>query len=141
MPRLIPGRRDQGLSLMESMRIFPTHKEAEESTLFDFIGLDPVDYTGLKNLGEVFEQYVHPLFETKDVHPDVKKNFIAFAALRAVLKPSNGMGSFLPQHSPHWLTFRRLFLAICDHEIPEDMPSVIFLSMGDRRGRGETGVL
>ncbi len=43
---------------------------------------------------------------------------MAFGLLGQLLHTERGEGRFLPQHSPHWLAFRRLFLRIVDQPIP-----------------------
>ena len=124
-------QREKDLPVMELVAIKPQHAALEESALFDFCRVDPVACTGLKNLREVFDQYVDPLLQTRNVHPNLHDNYVAFAALWVFLNPLNGSGRFLPQHSLHRLTFRRLFLAICNHEVPEELRTVRFQSMWD----------
>lgn len=100
---------------------FPrTIKEFEEEALFLLAEMICLKKAGIGEQisREAFGLHVRPLLEGKVLHASRRENRIAFAMLGAVLSRTAGSGRFLPQTSPHWLAFRRLFLNLCDHPLP-----------------------
>lgn len=106
---------------MDFVHIDPHNKKVEEEALFDLAGMIWPENAGLLPDPEAFSNYVVPLLMEKCVHADATANFVAFSILGGYLRPSTGSGRFLPQCAPEWLAFRRLFLEICDLEIPENL--------------------
>lgn len=99
----------------------PEERKTEEAFLFASAFRISLRKAGVERGESTFLKYVLPLLEGKRVHASVADNAIAFALLGEILQPEIGPGHLLPQHSPHWLAFRRLFLALCDEDIPEEL--------------------
>lgn len=99
----------------------PEDRKTEEKFLFALASRISLKKAGVARNQTSFEKYVLPLFEEKQLHASAADNAIAFALLGEILHPAAGSGRFLPQHCPHWLAFRRLFLALCDEEIPKEL--------------------
>ena len=96
----------------------PEERKDEEALLFALAARVSLRKAGVERDRASFEKYILPLFESKEVHAGVTDNAIAFALLGEILRPDFGDGHLLPQNSPHWLTFRRLFLALYEEEVP-----------------------
>jgi len=111
--------------------INPQHKKVEEEALFAFARQISLDKAKVKRGQEAVEKYLFPIFKSRQVHSDLHANCIALCILGEYLDPTNGSFRFLPQCSPQWLAFRRLFLSICDQEIPKDMQAEGFMSHWD----------
>lgn len=103
---------------MEFKHIGPHNKKVEEEALFDLAGMICPENAGLLPDPEGFKKYVEPLLTGRRVHAEASDNFVAFSILGGLLKPTTGSWRFLPQCAPEWLAFRRLFLKICDVDIP-----------------------
>ena len=109
-----------------SFRWYPPEvRKTEEAFLFASASRTSLPKAGVEHGEASFREYVWPLLEEKSVHASLADNAIAFALLGEILQPEIGPGHLLPQHSPHWLAFRRLFLALCDEDIPEELPKVL----------------
>ena len=108
---------------MEFPLFNPQHKQVEEEALFRFSSMISLEKAGVAGGSEsdVFKKIVEPLLTGDSTHRSITDNRIAFALLGSLLNPAGGPGRHLPQQSPHWLAFRRLFLAICDQPIPKDI--------------------
>lgn len=106
---------------MLSNRHHPQHKEIEERALFRLAQMISIEKAGVAIGSESIRRYLQPLLDGDGTHDSLSDNRIAFAMLGRLLNPIKGPGQSLPQHAPHWLAFRRLFLRICDTPIPEDI--------------------
>lgn len=116
---------------MDFVHIDPYNKRVEEKALFDLAGMICPENAGLLPDPVAFSKYVAPLLEGKPVHDDAVANFVAFAILGSALRPTTGSWRFLPQCAPEWLVFRRLFLEICDLDIPGNMLPSPLRSLAD----------
>jgi len=116
---------------MNFVHISPHHKRVEEESLFEFAGKLFPESAGLEQGQEAYEKYVSPLLNGLEAHAEDMENLIAFAIIGRYLRPSTGLGRHLPQCSPPWLAFRRLFLKVCDLSIPEELQAAPFQSLAE----------
>ncbi len=110
------------------------HKQVEEEALFRFSSMISLEKAGVASGSEsdVFKNIVEPLLTGDTTHRSITDNRIAFALLGRLLNPAGGPGRHLPQQSPHWLAFRRLFLAICERPIPK---KILNLGIWEKRNQ------
>ncbi len=116
---------------MDFVHIDPHTKKVEEAALFDLaVNICP-ENAGLLPDPEAYAKFVAPLLTGQGVHTEETANFVAFSILGSHLKPTTGSGRYLPQCSPEWLAFRRLFLKICDQDIPKELHRIPIRSIAE----------
>ena len=96
----------------------PEHKRIEEETLFRLAWKISPEKAGVARNAAAGRKYVDPLLAKREVHESIEDNLIAFALLGRLLNHGSSPFRGLPQISPHWLAFRRLFLQIYEVPIP-----------------------
>lgn len=117
---------------MPFVRIGRHNEKVEEEALFDYARLISLAKAGVGPGMEAYAKYVQPLVDRAQVHAKVDDNLIALAILGSYLSPTFGCWPRLPQCSPPWLAFRRLFIAVCLEEIPDRLHiGARFQSMAD----------